>query len=70
VAFLGRSREISKCVRPKTIAKVIINPRTGSVVMNQMVTIESCAVAHGNLSVVINTEQKVSQPNAGSAGRQ
>jgi len=28
--------------------------------MNQTVTIESCAVAHGNLSVVVNTEQKVS----------
>ena len=48
---------------------MIINPRTGSVVMNQMVTIESCAVAHGNLSVVINTEQKVSQPNALAAGQ-
>jgi flagellar P-ring protein precursor FlgI len=48
VAFLGRIENLE--VRPtKTVAKVIINPRTGSVVMNQTVTIDSCAVAHGNL---------------------
>ncbi len=68
VAFLGRIEDLE--VRPaKTIAKVIINPRTGSVVMNQTVTIESCAVAHGSLSVVINTEQKVSQPNSLAPGQ-
>ncbi len=68
VAFLGHLESLE--VRPsKGIAKVIINPRTGSVVMNQMVTIESCAVAHGNLSVVINTEQQVSQPNALATGQ-
>ncbi|WP_313952735.1 flagellar basal body P-ring protein FlgI [Accumulibacter sp.] len=68
VAFLGRLGSLE--VRPaKSAAKVIINPRTGSVVMNQMVTIESCAVAHGSLSVVINTEQSVSQPNALAAGQ-
>ena len=68
VAFLGRIENLE--VRPaKTVAKVIINPRTGSVVMNQTVTIDSCAVAHGNLSVVINTEQKVSQPNPLAGGQ-
>jgi flagellar P-ring protein precursor FlgI len=36
--------------------------------MNQAVTIDSCAVAHGNLSVVINNEQQVSQPNAQAGG--
>ena len=68
VAFLGRLESLE--VRPtKTVAKVIINPRTGSVVMNQAVTIDSCAVAHGNLSVIINTEQKVSQPNPLAGGQ-
>ncbi|HEX7437466.1 MAG TPA: flagellar basal body P-ring protein FlgI [Caldimonas sp.] len=43
-------------------AKVVINARTGSVVMNQTVTLASCAVAHGNLSVVINTTPTASQP--------
>ena len=68
VAFMGRVENLE--VRPmKSMAKIIVNPRTGSVVMNQMVTIESCAVAHGALSVVINTEQQVSQPNALAGGQ-
>jgi len=68
VAFMGRIENLE--VRPmKMMAKVIINPRTGSVVMNQMVMIESCAVAHGALSVVVNTEQQVSQPNALAGGQ-
>lgn len=68
VSFMGRVENLE--VRPmKTMAKVIVNPRTGSVVMNQTVTIESCAIAHGALSVVINTEQHVSQPNALAGGQ-
>lgn len=68
VAFLGRVEALE--VRPtQTVARVIINPRTGSVVMNQKVTIDSCAVAHGNLSVIVNSEQKVSQPNALAGGQ-
>lgn len=35
-------------------ARVIINTRTGSIVMNQAVTLGPCAVAHGNLSVSIS----------------
>ena len=41
---------------------MVINARTGSVVMNQAVTLSACAVAHGNLSVTISTEPVVSQP--------
>jgi flagellar P-ring protein precursor FlgI len=43
-------------------AKVVINARTGSIVMNQAVTITACAVAHGSLSVTINTTPTASQP--------
>ncbi|MDB5999431.1 MAG: flgI [Rhizobacter sp.] len=50
-------------------AKVVINARTGSVVMNQAVTLAACAVAHGNLSVTINTTPVVSQPGAFSQGQ-
>ena len=68
VAFMARIENLE--VRPtKAMAKVIVNPRTGSVVMNQNVTIESCAVAHGALSVVVNTEEQVSQPNALAGGQ-
>ena len=49
--------------------KVIINARTGSVVMNQSVTVDPCAIAHGNLTVTITTENTVSQPAPLSAGR-
>lgn len=49
-------------------AKVIINARTGSVVMNQNVALDECAVAHGNLTVVISADNAVSQPNALAGG--
>jgi flagellar P-ring protein precursor FlgI len=55
--------------RARAGAKVILNARTGSIVLNQSVTLENCAVAHGNLSVVISTAPVISQPNAFSNGR-
>jgi len=51
-------------------AKVVINARTGSVVMNGAVSLAACAVAHGNLSVTISSTPSVSQPNALSTGGQ
>jgi flagellar P-ring protein FlgI len=51
-------------------ARVVINARTGSVVMNQAVTLAACAVAHGSLSVTISSTPLVSQPNALSTGGQ
>ncbi len=50
-------------------AKVIINARTGSIVLNQSVTLGPCAIAHGNLSISISTTPSVSQPNALSGGQ-
>ncbi len=50
-------------------ARVVINARTGSVVMNQAVTIGPCAVAHGNLSVTIQSTPQVSQPGPLSGGQ-
>lgn len=52
----------------KPAAKVVLNARTGSVVMNEAVTLSACAVAHGSLSVTINSTPVVSQPNAFSGG--
>ena len=67
VGFLARIENID--VAPaQAIAKVVINARTGSVVMNQAVRIQDCAVAHGNLTVVINTEPVISQPNPLAGG--
>ncbi|MCC7081934.1 MAG: flagellar basal body P-ring protein FlgI [Burkholderiales bacterium] len=68
VGFIARleSLEITPAA---AMAKVIVNARTGSVVLNRSVQIEACAVAHGNLSVVVTTEPLVSQPNAFARGR-
>ena len=49
-------------------ARVVLNARTGSVVMNEAVTLSSCAVAHGALTVTVNSTPVVSQPNPLSTG--
>jgi flagellar P-ring protein FlgI len=68
VAFMAEIENIS--VDPgQGSAKVILNARTGSVVMTKPVMLETCAVAHGNLSVVVSTEPVISQPNAHSNGQ-
>ncbi|MEM6159705.1 flagellar basal body P-ring protein FlgI [Erwinia sp. P6884] len=55
---------------PVQDAKVIINSRTGSVVMNREVMLSSCAIAQGNLSVTVNQQQNVSQPDTPLGGGQ
>ncbi|NMG64421.1 flagellar basal body P-ring protein FlgI [Azoarcus indigens] len=68
VAFIGQLENLT--VTPMLqAAKVIVNSRTGSVVMNQRVTLQNCAVAHGNLTVTVNNENQVSQPNPLAAGQ-
>jgi len=47
-----------------TAARVVINERTGTVVVGGAVRIGAAAVAHGNLSVKITTKLEVSQPSA------
>jgi flagellar P-ring protein precursor FlgI len=68
VAFLARLENlpVNRAVAPP---RVIINARTGSVVMNQLVTLSPSAVAHGNLSVTITAEPVISQPGALSPGQ-
>ena len=50
-------------------ARVILNSRTGSVVMNQAVRLSPSAVAHGNLTVKIQQAPTVSQPLPFSRGQ-
>lgn len=52
----------------KPAAKVVINARTGSIVLNQAVTLGPCAIAHGNLSITISSTPVISQPNPLSQG--
>lgn len=49
-------------------ARVVINSRTGSVVINQHVTLESCAVAQGMLTVEVLQSNVISQPDTPLAG--
>jgi flagellar P-ring protein FlgI len=68
VAFIAELENL-EVARVTPSARVIINARTGSVVMNQTVTLDKCAVAHGSLSVSINSTPVVSQPNPLSQGQ-
>jgi len=68
VRFVGEMENIDvTTVEP--MARVVINGRTGSIVMNRTVTLEPAAVAHGNLSVTITATPIVSQPNPMSGGQ-
>jgi flagellar P-ring protein precursor FlgI len=68
VSFLAELENLN--INPgQPMPKVIINTRTGSIVMNQLVTLDKCAIAHGNLSIVISAENQVSQPNPLTGGQ-
>ncbi len=69
VRFLADIQNMHVNVTPQD-AKVVINSRTGSVVMNREVTLDSCAVAQGNLSVTVNRQANVSQPDTPFGGGQ
>jgi flagellar P-ring protein precursor FlgI len=61
VAFLSMIENLQ--VEPASApARVIINSRTGTVVISSNVTVSPAAVSHGSLSVTIKEEQSVSQP--------
>ncbi len=60
VQFVTRIESLS--VAPDSICKVVVNERTGTVVMGQDVRISTVGIAHGNLSVEIKESNSVSQP--------
>ncbi|GJI90523.1 flagellar basal body P-ring protein FlgI [Duganella hordei] len=68
VTFIGtlQDMQVNPAEQP---AKVIMNARTGSVVMNRAVTLDTCAISHGNLSISVTADTQVSQPNPLSGGR-
>lgn len=68
VAFISELENIEVALASPQ-AKVIVNARSGSVVMNQSVRLGACAVAHGSLSVTVSNTPVVSQPNALSGGQ-
>jgi flagellar P-ring protein FlgI len=67
IAFLSMLENLQ--VEPASAAaRVIINSRTGTVVISSNVTVSPAAVSHGSLSVTIKEEQSVSQPGPFAKG--
>jgi flagellar P-ring protein precursor FlgI len=66
VKFVSSVRSIM--VAPDMAARVVINERTGTVVIGQHVRISAVAISHGNLSIVTAETPEVSQPNGFSQG--
>jgi flagellar P-ring protein precursor FlgI len=60
VNFLADAGDLS--INADALAKVVVNERTGTVVMGGDITLAACAIAHGNLSITITTDNKVVQP--------
>ncbi len=67
LAFLAAIENLPVALA-RPAARVVLNARTGSVIVNDAVTLGPCAVAHGSLSVTISTTPVVSQPGPFSGG--
>ena len=73
--YRGRSVELVALIEnlgvtPDNVSKIIINERTGTVIMGENVRIATIAIAHGNLSIQVNKRDNVSQPLPFSRGGQ
>ena len=55
-------------IEPDLPARVVINERTGTIIIGENVRISTVALAHGNLNITIKNETQVSQPNALAEG--
>jgi flagellar P-ring protein precursor FlgI len=60
--FMARIGSLPISLHPA--AKVVVNERTGTVVMGSNVTLSACSILHGNLAIQITTQYQVSQPSA------
>lgn len=61
-------RVINLEIQPETFAKVVVDERTGTIVMGSDVRISTVAVSHGNLTIKITNTVEVSQPAPLSEG--
>jgi len=62
VAFLADLGTVE--VQPDTLARIVINERTGTIVATSTVRISHVAIAHGSLTITVTSNQAVSQPNS------
>jgi flagellar P-ring protein precursor FlgI len=66
VKFIAALESLS--VRPDSMARIVVNEKTGTIVMGEDVRIATVAVSHGNLNLVITERDQVSQPMPFSKG--
>lgn len=66
IDFISEIEDIS--ISPDSIARVIINERTGTIVVGKDVRISTVAVAHGNLTITITETPEAIQPSPFGAG--
>lgn len=68
VAFVADLGQIE--TSSDTLARIVINERTGTIVATSAVRLAQVAIAHGSLTITVTNNQGVSQPNAFSSGGQ
>jgi flagellar P-ring protein precursor FlgI len=68
VAFLADLGQVETTA--DTMARIVINERTGTIVATSTVRISQVAIAHGSLTITVTSNVGVSQPNAFSTGGQ
>ena len=61
VAFVSALESVE--ITPDQPARIVVNERTGTVIISRDVRIAPVAVAHAGLHITVKTEQRVSQPN-------
>ncbi len=67
VPFIAQIESLQ--VSPDVVARVVINERTGTVVVGQNVTVLPVAISHGNLNIEIQAYPVISQPAPFSQGQ-
>jgi flagellar P-ring protein precursor FlgI len=55
-------------IQPDASAKIVVNEKTGTVIIGENVSISTVAIAHGNLTITVRDNLEVSQPEPFSAG--
>jgi flagellar P-ring protein precursor FlgI len=66
-ALMARAENLTVAVHHR--ARVVVNERTGTVVMGKDVRLAAVSILHGNLAVEVSTQFQVSQPNPLSKGK-
>ena len=67
VAFIAALSQIEST--PDTLARIVINERTGTIVATSTVRLSQVAIAHGSLTITVTSNVGVSQPGAFSGGQ-